>query len=101
MRDESRPAAAYKLGASLTGPLFFGYVHKLMGQAVADGVTCLYFLARDGQILLEIAKIIKSHWVLIWSCATCMFREMRRALLRSYDWATVISNGYSRIWIST
>ena len=58
---ESSDRPAFKVGASLSGPLFFGYVHRVMQRALVDGVRRLYFLARDGQLLLEIAKVIQAE----------------------------------------
>jgi len=48
-----------RIGACLAGPLFYGYVENVLQQALRDGVNRIYFLARDGQILLKIAQIIK------------------------------------------
>ena len=53
--------SAFKVGASLSGPLFFGFVHRVMQRAQAEGVRRLYFLARDGQVLLEIARRIQAE----------------------------------------
>ncbi|MGJ8651221.1 MAG: hypothetical protein ACSHX4_12755 [Opitutaceae bacterium] len=58
-RDQLTPT--YELGASFAAPLFYGFVHRLMIQAEEDGVRRLYFLARDGQLLLEIAKSIQAN----------------------------------------
>lgn len=54
-----RLTPTYQFGASFAAPLFYGFVHQLMIQAQQDGVKRLYFLARDGQLLLEIAKSIQ------------------------------------------
>lgn len=60
LRAQSERTPTYELGASFAAPLFYGFVHRLMIQAEADGVKRLYFLARDGQLLLEIAKSIQA-----------------------------------------
>lgn len=49
------------IGASLVGPLLFPYVDFLLHDAKQRGIKRLYFLARDGQILLKIAKIINEE----------------------------------------
>jgi FMN phosphatase YigB (HAD superfamily) len=49
---------AYRLGASFMGPLFYGFVHNLLKQAVNGGIKRLYFLARDGYLLKIIAEEI-------------------------------------------
>lgn len=48
----------YELGVSLAGPILFGYVTWVLKQAVARDIKKLYFLARDGQILLELGRKI-------------------------------------------
>ena len=49
---------SYRLGASFMGPMFYGFVHDLMKQAVNEGIKRLYFLARDGYLLKIIAEEI-------------------------------------------
>lgn len=49
---------SYRLGASFMGPMFYGFVHDLMKQAVNEGIKKLYFLARDGYLLKIIAEEI-------------------------------------------
>ncbi|MHB9155900.1 MAG: HAD family hydrolase [Endomicrobiales bacterium] len=44
------------IGASLAGPLLLGYVQWVLSQARKRGLQRLYFLSRDGQVLLEIAR---------------------------------------------
>lgn len=60
LRTRDKLTPPFELGASFVAPLFYGFVHRLMLQAKEDGVKCLYFLARDGQLLLEIAKSIQA-----------------------------------------
>ncbi len=43
---------------NVTAPLLFGFVYWCLSEAQAKGIKKLYFIARDGQILLKIAKII-------------------------------------------
>lgn len=59
--EASSGQPAFKVGASLSGPLFFGFVHRVMQRAITEGVRRLYFLARDGQLLLEVAKVIQAE----------------------------------------
>ena len=49
---------SYRLGASFMGPMFYGYVHDSLKQAVNEGIKRLYFLARDGYLLKIIAEEI-------------------------------------------
>lgn len=48
----------YRLGASFTGPMFYGFIHESLKQAVDEGIKQLYFLARDGYLLKIIAEEI-------------------------------------------
>ena len=47
-------------GANLAGPLFFGYVKWLLDEARKRKLERIYFVARDGQILLKIAETLQS-----------------------------------------
>ena len=49
---------SYRLGASFMGPMFYGFVHDSLKQAVNAGIKRLYFLARDGYLLKIIAEEI-------------------------------------------
>ncbi|THH35616.1 HAD family hydrolase [Neolewinella litorea] len=49
---------SYRLGASFVGPMFYGFVHNSLKQAVDEGIKRLYFLARDGYLLKIIAEEI-------------------------------------------
>lgn len=48
----------YNIGSSLTGPIFFPYVYWLIEQSQKRGINRLYFIARDGYMLKQIADII-------------------------------------------
>ena len=56
-----REKVIWDTGANLAGPLFYGYVNWVLEQAAARKLPRLYFVARDGQVLLKIAEIIQSH----------------------------------------
>jgi len=49
------------INSYICGPVLFSYVHWLLTEAHANKIERLYFLARDGQILLKIAEEIKRH----------------------------------------
>ena len=53
---------SYRLGASFTGPMFYGFVHNVLKQAMEEGFKRLYFLARDGYLLKIIAEEIIAHF---------------------------------------
>lgn len=48
--------------ANVTAPLLFGFVYWCLSEAQAKGIKRLYFVARDGQILLKIAKVVCEKW---------------------------------------
>lgn len=54
--------------ASVAGPILFGFVYWCLKEAEKKGVKRLYFIARDGQILLKIADIICDRWDLKIEC---------------------------------
>ncbi|MCK5580781.1 MAG: glycosyltransferase [Candidatus Omnitrophica bacterium] len=49
----------HKLGVDLAGPILLGYVAWILQEARKKNLKRLYFIARDGQILLEIAQRVK------------------------------------------
>jgi FMN phosphatase YigB (HAD superfamily) len=53
---EGRAGELWNIATAVAGPLLFGYVYWLLMRARETGVERLYFLARDGQILLRIAQ---------------------------------------------
>lgn len=48
----------FDLGCSFAGPMLYGYVDFVLEQALKRGLKHLYFVARDGYVLKEIADII-------------------------------------------
>lgn len=46
------------VSAGVVGPLLVAYVTWILREARRRGVTSLWFLARDGQVLLELARIL-------------------------------------------
>jgi FMN phosphatase YigB (HAD superfamily) len=50
--------ALWRVGCDVAGPMLFAFVLWTLKSATAKGVDRLYFVARDGQILLKIARQI-------------------------------------------
>ncbi|AFZ34647.1 hypothetical protein Sta7437_1069 [Stanieria cyanosphaera PCC 7437] len=48
--------------SNVIAPVLFGFVYWCLSQAQKKGIQRLYFVARDGQILLKIAHIICKNW---------------------------------------
>ena len=58
--DTAEPALA-AIGAGLLGPLLTTYVLWLFAEAHRRGLRRLYFIARDGQVMLELARRIQAR----------------------------------------
>ncbi|MEA5467372.1 hypothetical protein [Spirulina sp. 06S082] len=52
----------WEIAASVIAPVLFGFVYWCLQSARDRGIERLYFIARDGQILLKIAQIICQNW---------------------------------------
>lgn len=51
-----------EVGSSLAGPILYSYVRWILRESLKNGINRLYFVARDGWILKQIAdKIIKKE----------------------------------------
>lgn len=60
--DSERKSAAYTYGTSLGGNIAFSYVYWLIQRSLEKGIKRLYFIARDGYLLKEIAdRIIEQN----------------------------------------
>jgi len=51
--------ALHIVGANVVGPVLWGFVSWVLEQATARNIRKLYFVARDGQILYEVAARIR------------------------------------------
>lgn len=49
---------AYFIGSSFGGMLIFSYVHWVIEESMRKGIRNLYFIARDGYLLRDVADII-------------------------------------------
>ncbi len=86
--------AIWTTSASVVGPLLFAFVAWCLKEAVRRGLKTLYFLARDGEVLLKVAK------TLLPTCAphlTCRYLHVSR---RSLHLPAVVEMGsIEREWI--
>lgn len=53
-----RLRALHEIGANVVGPVLFLFVYWLLHEAKKDNIKTLYFLARDGQIMMQVASLI-------------------------------------------
>lgn len=51
-------AALYNIGCNVIGPMLTVFILWLFQQAQKNGIRRLYFLSRDGEIMLEIAHVL-------------------------------------------
>lgn len=58
---QGRDDVLWNVATGIAGPLLFGYVYWILFRAQELGIRRLYFLARDGQILLQIARQISGR----------------------------------------
>jgi predicted HAD superfamily hydrolase len=58
----------WDISASVIAPTLFGFVYWCLTQAQAEGIKRLYFVARDGQILLKVARVICQNWKIDIDC---------------------------------
>lgn len=47
-----------EIGANVVGPVLFMFVYWLLREAKKNNIKTLYFLARDGQIMMQVAAMI-------------------------------------------
>lgn len=59
--EDNASASIYNIGASVVGPFLFHYTWFVLTEATKRGITDLYFVARDGQILYQLAQLIKQQ----------------------------------------
>lgn len=57
-QPDARLRTLHEIGANVAGPVLFLFVFWLLHEAKKDNIKTLYFLARDGQIMMQIAAII-------------------------------------------
>lgn len=64
-------SVAYEVGCSLAGPILYPYMKWVLNESIRRGINRLYFVARDGWILEQIADVIiqaegysiKTHYI--------------------------------------
>jgi colanic acid/amylovoran biosynthesis glycosyltransferase len=59
--EASEEDELYNLGVNVAGPIFYFFTKWLLQKAQKENIKRLYFLARDGQIIYEIAKDLKKQ----------------------------------------
>lgn len=60
--ENPRERTLWNVGASVAGPMLAGYVAWCLMTAKQRGISRLYFVSRDGQILLRIAQALNRAW---------------------------------------
>lgn len=62
LRRDTWETAINGISAGLIGPLAYLFVWWVLHQAKDQGIRRLYFLARDGQLFLKVAKVLIEKW---------------------------------------
>jgi predicted HAD superfamily hydrolase len=62
--DEKQESAFTTTAAGVLAPLLFLFAWWVLKDAESRGIKRLYFLARDGQILHRVAKVLAARWQL-------------------------------------
>lgn len=79
------------MSQTVVGPVLFSYVWWVLQEAQREGIQCLYFLARDGYILREIAlKFCERYHLKI----ECKYLYCSRASLRMPSYALIGDEAY-------
>lgn len=55
---EERRQSLHEIGANVLGPVLYLFIHWLLRSATERGMKRLYFLSRDGEIMLQVARKI-------------------------------------------
>jgi len=68
--EDTRNQILSMIGTSIAGPILLGYVFWILHEAKKAHCESLFFVARDGQVLLEIAQVLREH---IAPAITCRY----------------------------
>jgi len=66
--QEGKRGVLFQTTACVTAPILFSYVSWILMDAVARGKERLYFLARDGYVLYQIAEILCKRYRIAVEC---------------------------------
>jgi predicted HAD superfamily hydrolase len=62
LENDPHRQTIWNTAANVIAPLIFGFVHWVLTEAKRKGIQRLYFMAKDGQILLKTAQVICRKW---------------------------------------
>ena len=71
-------SSLYEVGNKISGPVFLNYVLWILKSAQQKGIKTLYFLARDGFLLWEIAQILSKDSELDFSINIMLLHPLYR-----------------------
>lgn len=58
VRLQGAQSSAERIGISIGGPILYSYVNWILNESCKKGIRRLYFIARDGFVLKQIAEIL-------------------------------------------
>ncbi|MBF0494753.1 MAG: hypothetical protein HQL28_06450 [Candidatus Omnitrophica bacterium] len=60
--EDTHKRIVWATGSDIVGPLIFLYVAWVLEEARKRDIKRVYFLARDGEVMLKTAKLINEYW---------------------------------------
>lgn len=60
--EDVQSQTIWNVGTNVAAPLLFAYTLWVLHQARAQKISRLYFMSRDGEIMLQIANIVRRRW---------------------------------------
>lgn len=95
--DDSLLKHIQTLGKTMAGPVLYDYVNWVLYEAQKEKISCLYFLARDGYMLYQIAqKICQKNNLSI----QCKYLYCSRLALRLPSYHLIGQEAYDILFLS-
>lgn len=92
--DDANEQAIHEVTSNVSAPLMFNFTLWTIQQSIAKGIKTIFYFARDGQILFNIAsKIINKFYqgtieakYLYVSRQALLFPALKRSVEEGFDW---------------
>ncbi|MDW9478663.1 hypothetical protein GOB57_08090 [Sinorhizobium meliloti] len=101
-------SVAHDVGFSRFGPVYTGFIHAVAARAVEDGVSSVWFLAREGWMLHELYNVVRQRGMVTGAPPSGYLYASRVATMRAQlkefgdqEVGSVHSDTWSRTYQST
>lgn len=101
-------SVAHDVGFSRLGPVYSGFIHAVAARAAADGVSSVWFLAREGWMLHELYGVVRQSGLVSGAPPSAYLYASRVATMRAQleefgdrEVGSVHSDTWSRTYRST